>query len=270
MTAAFLVSEISEAVNIRRVSFAFLHRCWRDTFDLAFPSQCAACGRMVEGGSPLCGPCDDRLHDLRRMPACPKCASPIPDVRGPCGRCNGKGVRPFAAIARLSTFESTTRDLVHAIKYGRKWATLRIVGAMLAEQPRVVEVLANADVLVPVPLHWTKRFHRGFNQSELLARSLAQGRGLPVVRAVGKPRPTPSQTTMQSRVARRRNLRHAFTLIDGRMLHGRRVVIVDDVMTSGATLQTIAKTIRRGCKPASISAIVIATASPFKTDLTAV
>jgi ComF family protein len=257
-------------ISAMPAAFDFLRRCWHDTFDLTFPSACAACGRMVEGGAPLCGPCDDRLHDLRRMPHCPKCASPLPDVRGPCGRCNGKGIRPFKAIARLSTFESTTRDLVHAIKYGRKWATLDIVAAMLADQPRVREVLANADVLVPVPLHWLRRFHRGFNQAELLAKSLGRSHRLPIVRAVGRSRSTTSQTAFHSRQARRKNLKHAFRLLDARMLHGRRVVIVDDVMTSGATLQTVARTIRLGCRPAAVSAIVIATANPLKSDLVAI
>lgn len=251
-------------------AFDFLRRCGHDFFDLAFPSQCAACGRMVEGGAPLCGPCDDRLHDLRRMPHCRKCASPIGDVNGPCGRCDGAGIRPFAAIARLSTFESTTRDLVHAIKYGRKWATLHLVAAMLAEQPRVREVLASTDVLVPVPLHWSRRFHRGFNQAELLAKSLATAHRLPVVRAVSRPRATKSQTGFPSRAGRRKNMKRAFRLVDGRMLQGQRIVLVDDVMTSGATLQTVARTIRLGCRPAAISAIVIATANPLKTELVAI
>ena len=204
------------------------------------------------------------------MPCCVRCASPLPDVRGPCGRCNGKGIRPFANIARLSTFESTTRDLVHAIKYGRRWATLDTVAEMLAEQPRVRDILANADVLVPVPLHWMRRFGRGFNQAELLARALARPHRLPVVASLRRVKATTSQTAFHSRQARRKNLKHAFRLVDGEKLDGRRIVIVDDVMTSGATLQTVARTIRRGSRPASISAIVIATANPLKSDLVAI
>jgi ComF family protein len=249
---------------------AHLRQACVDALDLGFPTTCAACGRFVEGGSRLCDPCEDRLHDLRRLPACPRCASPLPDVRGPCGRCHGKGIRPFAAIGRLSTFESTTRDLVHSIKYGRRWATLDVVAELLRDQPRVREILESADVVVPVPLHWLRRFHRGFNQSELLALALAKPHRLPVVRAVGKVRRTTSQTAFHSRASRRRNLRHAFALLDGRLLEGRHVVIVDDVMTSGATLQNVARTIRRGCRPASLSAIVIATANPLKSDLVAI
>ena len=225
---------------------------------------------MVEGAQRLCDPCDTRLHDLKRLPHCQKCASPLPDMRGPCGRCHGKGIRPFAAIARLSTFESTTRDLIHSIKYGRRWATLDVITALLHEQPRVAEILKASDVVVPVPMHWLKRFNRGFNQSELLAKALAKRHRLPVIRAVRKLRQTTSQTAFHSRAARRKNLRHAFAVTAPRSLEGRHVVLVDDVMTSGATLQTIARAIRRECRPASISAVVIATANPLKSDLVAI
>jgi ComF family protein len=122
-------------------------------------------------------------------------------------------------------------------------------------------------VIVPVPLHWTKRLNRGFNQAELLARQLARLEGRRLALAVRRIESTTSQTAFHSRQARRRNLIGAFRLTRPDLLDGRKVLLVDDVMTSGATLQAVARVIRRGCRPAEMRAVVLASANPLETDL---
>jgi ComF family protein len=241
-------------------------RGWDDVSSFAFPASCAACGTAMVGAGPLCDVCDDRLNDLRRIPSCPRCAAPLPDANGPCGRCNGRGLTPLRSVVRFSTFESTTRDLVHAIKYGKRWPIVDVVAGWMKAQPRVAALLAEADVIVPVPLHWTRRFLRGFNQADLLARALADTNQLTIVHALKRVRATKSQTAFHSRAARRRNMAGAFELVHASQVEARRVVLVDDVMTSGATLQMAARQLRQA-RPAWISAIVIGTANPLKTDL---
>lgn len=173
----------------------------------------------------------------------------------------------FETISRLSTFDSTTRELIHGFKYGRRWPLAKWIGKKLLEQKRIADAVANIEVVVPVPLHWVKRLSRGFNQSELLAREIAGRTGAKVASAVRRITATPSQTAFHSRQARQRNLDNAFRLVRPDLLEGRRVLIVDDVMTSGATLQAVARTIQGGCQPAELRGLVIASANPLTTDL---
>ena len=238
-----------------------------DALAFALPRHCPGCDRVAETDSLLCELCEVRLGNLRESPCCRFCASPIPDDLGPCGRCKDKSLPPFKAIARLTTFESITRDLIHSIKYGHRWSIVPWIAGELVRQQRVRECLAASDVIVPVPLHWTRRFGRGFNQAELLANELASLADLKVACAVRRIQMTRSQTAFHSRAARRHNIRNAFRLSQPERLEGRRVLIVDDVMTSGATLQAMARAIKLGCKPKELRAVVIATANPLKTGL---
>lgn len=174
---------------------------------------------------------------------------------------------PYRAIARLTTFESITREIIHGIKYGRRWSIVPWIARELVKQPNVRECLAASEVIIPVPLHWTKRLSRGFNQAELLADELARAGNLKVANAVRRIEMTRSQVAFHSRAARQKNIRRAFRLTRPDLLHGKNVLIVDDVMTTGATLQAIARIIKTGCRPASFRAIVVASANPLQTDL---
>jgi ComF family protein len=107
------------------------------------------------------------------------------------------------------------------------------------------EVLAGADLLVPVPLHWTRLFARRFNQSALLAQAIRATGGPPVAADwLLRRRRTPSQGTMGP-LARTRNVRGAFTLRSGRSVKGKRVVLIDDVLTTGATAEECARVLHR-------------------------
>lgn len=240
----------------------------RDVLSLALPRHCPACDEIVDTSRPLCDGCAVRLRNLRESPCCGRCASPIPDAAGPCGRCKDRGLSPYAAIARLTTFESITREIIHGIKYGRRWSNIPWLTGELAKQPNVRACLAASDAIVPVPLHWTKRLSRGFNQAELLADALASIASLKVARAVRRVQMTRSQTLFDSRKARQENIHSAFRLTRPDLLDGRNVLIVDDVMTTGATLQAMTRAIKDGrCRPKSFRAVVVASANPLETDL---
>jgi ComF family protein len=161
-----------------------------------------------------------------------------------CARCRRiAGLVDAARSAGL--YEGTLRDIIHAFKYDGRRGLAAPLAAMMRAAGR--EMLAGADAVVPVPLHPWRRLRRGFNQADDLARHL----GPPVLRALWRTHATVPQTGLSS-AARRRNLRGAFALsrlMTGRQrragVEGRVIVLVDDVRTTGATLEACAAALKR-------------------------
>ena len=208
----------------------------RFVLDLLFPLRCLGCG---EEGEIICEMCRRRLLRIS-PPFCPKCGKPL--LReGICGECYRE--RAFDGMRSALFFAGLIREAVHQFKYQGIKALADPLGDMLTEC--FLRYAIPADVVVPVPLHPKKLRERGYNQAGLLGRRMARNLGLPFDdRTLIKARETPPQVGL-SREERLRNVKGAFACRDG-ALAGRRVVLVDDVITTGATAESCAEALRRG------------------------
>jgi ComF family protein len=173
----------------------------------------------------------------------------------------GKGPANFERVARLAAFHDSVRVMIHHLKYHRRWGIGEELAERLLKQERVKALLQETQVLVPVPLHWRRQVTRGYNQAEVIARRLGKSCDIPAVLSVRRVRHTETQTHQHSAARRAENMKGAFALIDGEKITDKHVTLVDDVWTSGATMQAMARVLK-AAKPASICAIVVATADP--------
>lgn len=211
---------------------------------VVFPSRCPACHDLLRHPSrgPLCEEC---WRALPRHPR-PLCACGLPlAVEGlaACGRCR-RGLNPAGAGASLGPYEGSLRTVLHELKYrGRRRAARRLAEELLLS-PSVRRLLSPEAVLVPVPLHPRRRRERGFNQSEELAAELARRTGLRLLpSALVRRRDTSPQAGLTA-AARRANVEGAFAVRQRARVSGRPVVLVDDVLTTGATARGCARVLR--------------------------
>jgi ComF family protein len=203
--------------------------------------ECAACGALLEQPTrgAVCAACWASILPLT-APLCDECGDPLPGWRhisipmARCPRCR-RARRRITRGRAFGAYEGALRSIVHAFKYQSR----RSLAGPLAERmrDRGASVLAGADAVVPVPLHPSRRRERGFNQAADLAKHL----GLPAVAALRRVRATAAQAGLASG-RRHANVRGAFAATRAaRALTGKIVVLVDDVSTTGATLEACAR-----------------------------
>ncbi|HXE52736.1 MAG TPA: ComF family protein [Tepidisphaeraceae bacterium] len=236
-------------------------RLMRDVIEFCYPSACSVCRNVAEEGAFLCPTCLGQLEKLEAAGACELCGMPAAHKDAPCPFCKGEGVPHYRQILRLGTFDAPLKELIHQFKYHRRWSLGEQLAERLLGHGPVQGMLADADVLVPVPLHFVRQFWRGYNQAGIIARHLSKKVGVPTASPLRRVRNTETQTQLSSRAKRFKNLQGAFALVRPEAIRGKRVVVVDDVMTTEATLQTVARALRPA-KPASLGALVLAVADP--------
>ena len=232
---------------------AVLSTLGRAALDLLFPPRCALCGRH---GAALCDDCAGALPRAG-PPRCPRCWSPLPPNRG-CRRCDesGSGGLALEGLRSPYVFREGARELVHALKYNYHSTLGLPMGGLMARYLLGESPLA--DVLVPVPLHPRRQRVRGYNQSFLLAREVSRRLGLPLAAgALVRHRDTPPQARAMEADARRRNMIGAFDCRPGAVA-GRRVLLVDDVTTTGATLDACARVLLAEGGASSVWALTFA------------
>jgi ComF family protein len=225
--------------------------------DVALPTLCVACREPVDGDG-VCAGCWAKLSFIA-PPFCPRLG--IPFVYDP-----GSDMLSMEAIANPPAYararaavryDDVARTLVHALKYQDRTDLAPAMGRWMARAGH--ELLDDADVLVPVPLHWRRAWGRRYNQSGALARVIERQTGVRMApEALRRIRPTEQQIGL-SRTQRASNVQGAFKVATDRqsLIAGRRVVLVDDVLTSGATVDACARALLRA-KAASVDVLVFA------------
>ncbi len=208
-----------------------LQRATGAILDLVFPPRCVACGKE---GAFLCQACVASAP-LIPQPSCVRCARPV-RAAGLCEVCQAE---PSSLEGVLSPFamDDVVRQAVYALKYHNLRALAPTLGALMAAH--VQQAGVTADVLVPVPLHPHRWRERGYNQAELLAKEIGRRLSLPVApHGLARVKHSDPQARAASREERRANVEDAF-LAKASFL-GQRVLLVDDVCTTGATLESCA------------------------------
>lgn len=208
-------------------------RAYRWGIDLVLPPQCVECGKV---GLWLCVPCAQQIP-LWVAPQCPRCGRPW-EGEGLCSICREAPLQ-VAPIRSAFLFQDEIRDVLHALKYrgGGHQVIRPLTSQMVAAWQRAK---LDSDLLVPVPLYPRREAKRGYNQADLLARALGKALDVPVAsRLLRRSRATISQTKLD-REQRRKNVSGAFTYTADVPLHGIKLTLVDDVATTGSTLEACA------------------------------
>jgi ComF family protein len=236
---------------------AFLRATLGRIVDVVLPQLCVACREPVEGAG-LCPTCWSRLSFIA-PPYCERLGIPFPYDGGP-------GLLSLEAIADPPTYgraraavryDEIARTLVHALKYGDRLDLAPTMGRWMAQAG--TELLAEADAILPVPLHWRRQWARRCNQSGLLSEVIGKAYGRPVIHgALVRARATQQQVGL-GKTERAHNVQGAFSVSGAgkAAIAGRRLVLVDDVLTSGATAEACARALLRA-GAASVDVLVFA------------
>ena len=230
----------------------------RAALDVVYPPLCMLCREAVHAPGSLCPACWSQLHFLDG-PLCAACGLPFEIDAGEDTLCAACLAHPpaFDTARAVLTYDALSKKPVLAIKYADR---LDFVPGFAHWLERAGHCLiADSDLVVPVPLHRKRLWTRRYNQAAELARALSQRCGLPMAPlALVRAKETPSQGTMPSAEARHRNVRGAFLVPKSERsgVTGRRVLLVDDVLTTGATANACARALKRaGAKAVYVLAV---------------
>lgn len=234
--------------NGLRALLPSLPKIWQPQLQL--PQPCLLCA--APGTHLLCPDCEFDLPYLTRHPyRCEICALPLPGDSHYCGHCL-KTPPAFDCCRAACTYDYPLDHLIHAFKYRRKLAAGRALSGLLADllsaERSETETTDSPELLIPVPMHWSRRLKRGFNQTELLAADLGRALDLPMLSRVCRRHQRTQTQQGLTRRARINNLDRAFSLRpDARArIAGRRIALIDDVVTTTSTVRALSRLLTEG------------------------
>ena len=215
-------------------------------FNLILPDECRLCEQPLRGFSriPVCPSCLAVPQPVRAAYSCRGCGTPFTEAfplneRDLCTVCRESQVS-FDATYSYGSYEGTLRDLIHLFKYAKVESLAGPLGRMMLS---VAPADGEFDYVVAMPMHWRKRWQRGFNQAELLARPIARFYGVKLSRCLRRSRYTKAQASLGQK-ERLANLENSFCVRNPAALVGKRVLLIDDVFTTGATLRAAAAALK--------------------------
>jgi ComF family protein len=231
------------------------HREWAALLaDLLFPRNCELCGSRLtlpecDLTCPSCAPHAEWIG----APACPRCGAEL--APGGCGECRGRAF-PFRGAVAAGRYAGFVRELVHRFKFGGRRDLARPLARRIAERIAAAPWGGSVGAVVPVPMRRMKiLFERGYNPAELLAGRIARELGRPFRRCLAQVRATASQTSLTGE-QRRTNPRGAYAARRWGAPRGRTVLLVDDVLTTGATASECARVLKDAGAEAVYLAVV--------------
>lgn len=216
--------------------------------NLLFPPQCAFCADGLDLGPGellLCAQCRENLDPA--VIRCPACALPAPTVAVADGRCATCRQSPpaFAAARVLGSYQDDMRQAVLKIKHAWYEPLAMTLGTLLAERIEQMPLPARPDYIVPVPMHWWRRLVRGTSAAETLAEMLSSRLAIPLAKSLVRCRRLTEKQSTLPVSERRENVRGAYAVSSAWTLEGKTILVVDDVITTAATCDEVARILKR-------------------------
>ena len=200
--------------------------------------RCPLCEEKGGNGrNEICPECREQLELLPVKGRCRGCGGRIDSALAVCSNCMAYPERPYCDALAVMEYSGAGRTLIRQMKFGNRPELARPLAMLAAEKLR--ESGMEFDVIVPVPIHWRRFLERSYNQTELLGTLLASETGKPMIKALKKTRATPHQSRLK-KSKRQKFLKNSFALCD-RSIEGKNILLLDDVLTTGATVSTAAK-----------------------------
>ncbi|RLD12129.1 MAG: ComF family protein [Chlamydiae bacterium] len=229
--------------------------------DLFYPPQCVLCNKALTGKEKyICNDCFDSLP-LISGPHCPKCSRPIRTRNGEnqlCGICRIQPDKNIKITVAAAEYQGLMKRLIHLYKYERQQFLSKFFAHIIVEQIKKKNIESSFDLLVPIPLHWTRKRWRGFNQARELCRNISPLINVPIVpeSAFCRVRRTTPQVQLNA-ASRTANIRGAFAVRKNKYIKDKNIALVDDVYTTGATSGECSRMLL-GSGAKSVSLLIIA------------
>ncbi|MCS6829279.1 MAG: ComF family protein [bacterium] len=213
---------------------------WAEVLDALYPPRCAACALV--GCAGWCDECAEHIPYIA-LPVCVRCGTPV-HPEGFCIACYRRPLVP-EAVRAVTRYEGVMRAAIHRFKYEGRPSLAPALAQLLVQswQTPLAEALHGVDVVLPIPIHRRRERERGFNQSALLAREFCQSTGLPLLRGVLERTVYRQPQVGLGEVERRENVKDAFRMVQPHAVRGKSVLLIDDVWTTGSTLNEAASTL---------------------------